>query len=72
MDILMLIAAFGGGVFGACIGGVTAFIFTGITVVAAILGGAAGAPMIPFVSFGSWFGPHISFCGCLLYTSRCV
>ena len=63
MDILMLIAAFGGGVFGACIGGVTAFIFTGITVVAAILGGAAGAPMIPFVSFGSWFGPHISFCG---------
>lgn len=63
MDILMLVAAFGGGIFGACIGGVTAFIFTGITIVASILGGVAGAPMIPFVSFGSWFGPHISFCG---------
>ena len=63
MDILMLAASFGGGVFGACIGGVTAFIFTGITVVASIVGGAAGAPMIPYVSFGSWFGPHISFCG---------
>jgi hypothetical protein len=63
MDFTMLIAAFGGGVLATFFGGITAFVFTGLTVLAAIMGGAAGAPAIGIISFGSWFGPHVSFAG---------
>lgn len=63
MDFTMLIAAFGGGVLATFMGGITAFVFTGLTVLAAIMGGANGAPAIGIVSFGSWFGPHIAFAG---------
>jgi len=63
MDFTMLIAAFGGGLLATFFGGITAFVFTGLTVFAAIMGGAAGAPAIGIISFGSWFGPHISFAG---------
>ncbi|KNZ41350.1 hypothetical protein [Acetobacterium bakii] len=63
MDFTMLIAAFGGGLLATFFGGITAFVFTGLTVFAAVMGGAAGAPAISIISFGSWFGPHISFAG---------
>lgn len=39
MDFTMLIAAFGGGVLATFMGGITAFVFTGLTVLAAIMGG---------------------------------
>ncbi len=68
MSILALIAAFGGGVFAAAIGGVEAFIFTGIF---AIVGGAAGMMgfadssniLVNYFAFGPFFGPHIAFAG---------
>ncbi|KNZ43253.1 hypothetical protein [Acetobacterium bakii] len=63
MDITLLIAAFGGGLFAAAIGGVPSFIFTGLTVIAAILAGDFGAPAIGIVSFGSMFSPAIAFAG---------
>ncbi|MCG2728953.1 MAG: hypothetical protein L6276_01515, partial [Acetobacterium sp.] len=63
MDFTMLIAAFGGGLLATFMGGITAFVFTGLTVFAAIMGGAAGAPAVGIISFGSWFGPHIAFAG---------
>lgn len=63
MDFTALIGAFGGGVLAAAIGGVPAFIFTGLTVIAAVMGGAAGAPAIGALSFGSVFGPHVAFGG---------
>lgn len=63
MDLTLLIAAFGGGLFAAAIGGVPSFIFTGLTVVAAILAGDFGAPAIGIVSFGSWFSPCVAFAG---------
>lgn len=63
MDFTLLIAAFGGGVLATFMGGITAFVFTGLTVIAAIMGGAAGAPAIGGISFGSWFGPHVAFAG---------
>ncbi len=63
MDFTILIAAFGGGVLAAFFGGLQAFVFTGLTVLAAIMGGDFGAPAIGIVSFGAWFGPHISFAG---------
>lgn len=63
MDFTMLITAFGGGMLAAAIGGVPSFVFTGLTVLAAIFGGEAGAPMIGALSFGSFFGPHVAFGG---------
>ena len=63
MDFTMLIAAFGGGVLATFMGGLQSFIFTGLTVLAAIMGGDFGAPAIGIISFGSWFGPHVAFAG---------
>lgn len=39
MNIIQLITAFGGGMLGAAIGGVPAFVFTGLTVIIAIFAG---------------------------------
>lgn len=63
MSILGLIAAFGGGVFAVAIGGVPAFIMTGVfSIVGAVAGmcGATGASniLINYFAFGSFFG-HI-------------
>ncbi|SEP41279.1 hypothetical protein [Propionispora vibrioides] len=62
---ITLVAAFGGGVFGALIGGTTAFIFTGILaltgIVIAVSGG--GNIILTQVAFGPFFGPHIAFVG---------
>jgi len=58
-----LLAAFGGGMWGASIGAVPAFIFTGIL---AIVGGVAaltGHTEMIGVAFGPVFGPHVSFGG---------
>lgn len=62
---ITLLAAFGGGVFGALIGGTTAFIFTGILaltgIVIAVAGG--GDVILSKVAFGPFFGPHVAFVG---------
>ncbi len=68
MSIINLIAAFGGGIFAAAIGGVPAFIMTGVfSIVGAVAGmcGAADASniLVNYMAFGSFFGPHISFAG---------
>ena len=63
MDWTALLAAFGGGMWGASIGAVPAFIFTGIL---AIVGGVAaltGHTEMIGVAFGPVFGPHVSFGG---------
>ena len=44
MNIIQLITAFGGGMLGAAIGGVPAFVFTGLTVIIAIFAGESGMP----------------------------
>lgn len=66
----LILAAFAGGAFGAAIGALPAFIFTGIMVIAGEAGGlaagAAGAEMGSItgqIAFGPFFGPHISFAG---------
>lgn len=67
----LLLAAFGGGAFGAALGALPAFAFTGVMVIAgeaATLAGQALGPetTIPVtgaVAFGPVFGPHISFAG---------
>ncbi len=65
MNFATLLASFGGGVFGAALGGLPAFVFTGFAVLigaAAVLGGSS-FDFISNVAFGPVFGPHIAFCG---------
>ncbi len=65
MDIMALIAAFGGGLLGATIGGLPSFILTGIFAIAGtgiIMAGGADV-MVGFVAFGSILGPHVAFTG---------
>jgi hypothetical protein len=75
----LLLAAFAGGAFGAALGALPAFCFTGFMVIAgeaanlavnsvgvaeAVEAAALGAPGITgSIAFGTVFGPHISFAG---------
>jgi len=59
--IYLIIAAFAGGAFGAAIGALPAFIFTGLMVIAGEAGGLGG--VTGDIAFGPVFGPHISFAG---------
>lgn len=63
LDPNVLLAVFGGGVFGAAIGALPAFIFTGFLVLAgAAASVASGNPVIlNSVAFGPYFGPNVSF-----------
>lgn len=64
MDILMMIAAFGGGVFGAFMGALPVFILVGIVGLAGLTA-VTGAPidLVGGVAFGPFLGPHIAFGG---------
>lgn len=64
-DINLTLAAFGGGVFGAMMGAVPAFIFVGITGIAAVavIAGGGSDVYLNNVVFGPYFGPHIAFAG---------
>ncbi|AUV81834.1 hypothetical protein C2R22_09380 [Salinigranum rubrum] len=75
----LLLAAFAGGAFGAALGALPAFCFTGFMVIAgeaanlavnsvgvaeAVEAAALGAPGITgSIAFGTVFGPHVSFAG---------
>jgi len=65
IDVMALVAAFGGGLFGAAIGTLPAFIFTGFLVLVgvAVAASGGGTEVLSNVAFGSVFGPHISFAG---------
>lgn len=65
VSLVYLFAAFGGGLFGAAIGGLPAFIFTGFMVLVGTAIGLAGGDydFLGNVAFGPVFGPHISFAG---------
>ena len=63
MDWTALLAAFGGGMWGASIGAVPAFIFTGILAIVGGVAAATGHTEVIGVAFGPVFGPHVSFGG---------
>jgi hypothetical protein len=65
MSLEMVLAAFGGGVFGALMGALPAFIFTGFIGLIGIAIIASGGPatILSDVTFGVLFGPHIAFAG---------
>lgn len=66
--IISLLAAFGGGVFGASIGALPAFIMTGFVACAGGILSCAGIPginelLVNNLAFGPFFGPHVCFAG---------
>lgn len=65
LGITMLLAAFAGGLFGAAIGGLPAFVFTGFAVLIGVAAAASGSDFdfIGNVAFGPIFGPHVAFAG---------
>ena len=72
LTIELLVAAFAGGVFGAAIGALPAFAFTGFLVVVGetlaiarltMAPDATVPPVTEAIAFGVVFGPHVSFAG---------
>ncbi len=67
IDIQYLAAAFGGGVLGACLGGLPAFIMTGFVLMVGIAAGFFGSPeaanVIAGVGFGPVLAPWVAFAG---------
>jgi len=63
LDPTIWLGAAAGGAFGAALGALPAFIFTGFLVIAGVWGGDAAMGSGVGVGFGPVFGPHISFAG---------
>lgn len=65
MSLFLIMAAFGGGVFGALLGALPAFIFTGFTGLIGVALAMAGVDFnwLGLITFGYVFGPHIAFAG---------
>lgn len=65
LDWIHLLAAGGGGLFGAAIGTLPAFVFTGLLVIAgsAVAAAGGGTDVLAQIAFGPVFGPHIAFAG---------
>lgn len=70
----MVVAAFAGGLFGAALGSLPSFVFTGFAVMVGealrLTGADGGAPaalgatgITGQIAFGAFFGPHIAFAG---------
>ena len=62
-DPTIWLGAAAGGAFGAALGALPAFVFTGFLVIAGVWGGEAAQGAGVDVGFGPVFGPHISFAG---------
>jgi hypothetical protein len=63
VDWVALVTAFGGGLWGAAVGAVPAFIFTGVLALLGAVAALTGHTELLQVAFGPAFGPHISFGG---------
>lgn len=65
MSYTIILAAFGGGVLGALIGALPAFIFTGLVglIGVGIIAGGGSDVVLGSVVFGTLLGPHIAFAG---------
>lgn len=63
-----VLASFGGGVFGAAVGGLPAFILTGLVVLTGVAAGffkdlSTAQAVLGQVAFGPFLGPHVAFGG---------
>ncbi len=70
-ELSILLAAFAGGLFGAAIGGLPAFVFTGFAVLMGVAAGLGGSDfdVLGSIAFGPVFGPHVSFAGAVAAAS---
>lgn len=59
----VLVAAFAGGMWGAAVGAVPAFVVTGMLALFGAVAVASGHPEFLGIAFGPVFGPHVSFGG---------
>lgn len=72
MDLISFLAAFGGGVIGAYMGALPAFIMTGFMALSGSIitaAGLAGDVSVGQWAFGSFVGPHIAFAGAVAATA---
>lgn len=60
---MALLAAFGGGLFGAALGAVPVFVFTGLIALLGVAAAASGHLELLTIAFGPVLGPHVSFGG---------
>ncbi len=63
MELMALVAALGGGAFGAALGAVPVFILTGLVALVGAAAAMAGHPELLQAAFGPVLGPHVSFGG---------
>ena len=63
MVLIALVAALGGGAFGAALGAVPVFILTGVVALVGAVAAMAGHPELLQTAFGPVLGPHVSFGG---------
>jgi len=63
VDWITICAAFGGGMWGAAVGAVPAFVFTGVLALLGATAAATGHKELVDTAFGPVFGPHVSFGG---------
>lgn len=65
MSLELILISFGGGVFGALIGALPAFIFTGFVGLIGVGVICAGGPptILNDITFGAFLGPHVAFAG---------
>lgn len=70
-ELVILLAAFGGGVFGCLIGGTITFAFTGLLALIGIAVSLAGGGdfVLNQLAFGPVFGPHVAFVGAAAATA---
>lgn len=64
-ELVLVLAAFGGGILGALIGALPAFIFTGFVglIGMGVIAGGGPDTILSQVTFGALLGPHIAFAG---------
>lgn len=63
MDVMVVVAAFGGGVLGAAMGAVPVFILTGLLAILGVAAASGGGAELIQIAFGPVLGPHVSFGG---------
>jgi hypothetical protein len=63
VDVMALLAAFGGGVLGAAMGAVPVFILTGLLAIVGVAAATGGGMELIQIAFGPVLGPHVSFGG---------
>lgn len=63
MEWAALVTAVGGGMWGAAVGAVPAFIFTGLLAMLGAVAALGGHTELLQIAFGPAFGPHVSFGG---------